>query len=332
MLKFNLTSAKFCSWLNEYLPTLNLDDKFPKEISEVTAFRYMKKLGFTSRPYHQGYTDWHERPDVVEYRKSFLQKLRFLESVHLPPPICEDGIASWNSGDPSKSRYVIFLYHDETVFNANDAQGTTWVDPEGRGAIRPKGKGRGLMISDYIEEFGGYLRLTQEQLVDARREFISFPREARDMLEFQRDSYWDNERFMRSVRKAVRIAEYKYPSDQYDLVWIFDHSSGHQAYSEDALVASLMNVKPGGKQPKMHPGRLPDGTPQSMVFMNGTPKGLDIILRERGVNTDGLNRLEMVKRMQEFPDFKHEKTSVQQFLEGKHHRCLFNPKVIIQFG
>ena len=55
------------------------------------------------------------------------------------------------------------------------------------------------MISEYIEEFGGYLRLNQQQLEDARRGFISFPREVRDMLEFQRDGYLDNERFMRSV-------------------------------------------------------------------------------------------------------------------------------------
>ena len=89
-----------------------------------------------------------------------------------------------------------------------------------------------------------------------------------------------------------------------------------------------MNVKPGGKQPKMHPGRLPDGIPQSMVFMVRTPKGLDIILREHGVNTDGLNRLEMVKRMQEFPDFKHEKTSVQQFLEGNIRDVSSTPRLL----
>ena len=31
-----------------------------------------------------------------------------------------------------------------------------------------------------------------------------------------------------------------------------DHSQGHSAYSEDALVVSCMNVKPGGKQAHMH--------------------------------------------------------------------------------
>ena len=45
----------------------------------------------------------------------------------------------------------MFLCHDEIDFN--DAQGTTWADPEGRGAIRSKEKGRGLRISDYIDTF-----------------------------------------------------------------------------------------------------------------------------------------------------------------------------------
>ena len=32
-------------------------------------------------------------------------------------------------GDASKSRHVVFIYHDETVFNAHDAHSSVWVDP-----------------------------------------------------------------------------------------------------------------------------------------------------------------------------------------------------------
>ena len=101
--KYFLTAAKFQSWLNEYLSTLNLPEHFPKAVSEVTAYRYLRKLGFHRRQYRQGYTDGHDRPDVVEYRKLFLKKLKILESSHLPPPICEDGIPSWNSGNVIKA-------------------------------------------------------------------------------------------------------------------------------------------------------------------------------------------------------------------------------------
>ena len=218
------------------------------------------------------------------------------------------------------------------MFNANDAQSSVWVDATGSGAIRPKGKGKGLMVSDFIEEHGGYLGLSDDELKEARKDFPSFPREAREILEFQKDRFWDGEKFLRNVRKAVRIAEFKYPATFYELAWIFDHKSGHLAFAEDALVANRMNMKPGGKQPKMHPGKLPDGTPQPMVFQDGTPKGLEIVLRERGVRTDHLNRSEMVKRLQEYPDFKFEKSSVQTYLEAKNHRCLFNPKVYMKFS
>ena len=53
--------------------------------------------------------------------------------------------------------------------------------------------------------------------------------------------------------------------DKNNLVWIFDQSSGHNCYSDDALVAKRMSIHPGGKQPRMHPGRLPNGAPQMMV-------------------------------------------------------------------
>src|SRR6266487_1496629 len=38
----------------------------------------------------------------------------------------------------------------------------------------------------------------------------------------------------------------------YQALIMVDNSQGHSAYSQDALVASRMNVKPGGKQAHMH--------------------------------------------------------------------------------
>ncbi len=47
-----------------------------------------------------------------------------------------------------------------------------------------------------------------------------------------------------------------------------------------ALQVNELNVKPGGKQPKMR-----DSIVQPMNFNDGTPKGMKKILEERGVNT-----------------------------------------------
>jgi len=45
------------------------------------------------------------------------------------------------------------------------------------------------------------------------------------------------------------MAEFKHPKEK--LLGVFDYSSCHGAYSDDALNAYKMNSKPGGKQPTM---------------------------------------------------------------------------------
>ena len=71
-----------------------------------------------------------------------------------------------------------------------------------------------------------------------------------------------------------------------------DHSQGHAAYSEDALVVSRMNVRPGGKQAHMHDSwylQNRQKVVQSMKFpadhaeYPNQPKGIKAILTERGL-------------------------------------------------
>ena len=49
------------------------------------------------------------------------------------------------------------------------------------------------------------------------------------------DGYWTNDRFLRQVTKVVEIAELKYPSQGHSLVFIFNQSSNHSAFAEEAL-------------------------------------------------------------------------------------------------
>ena len=91
-----------------------------------------------------------------------------------------------------------------------------------------------------------------------------------------------------------------------------------------------MNVNPGGKQPIMHPGRLPNGQEQQMVDSRGVPKGLRQVLQERGVDTRIMKK-DMVERLQQFDDFKYELNTVQRYLiKDLGHRCISLPKVSIQ--
>jgi hypothetical protein len=52
-----------------------------------------------------------------------------------------------------------------------------------------------------------------------------------------------------------------------------------------------MNIKPGGKG-KFKDGLMPDGSVQSMYLPNGQPKGIKMILEERGLwPQNQLNRI-----------------------------------------
>jgi len=71
-----------------------------------------------------------------------------------------------------------------------------------------------------------------------------------------------------------------------------DNSQGHSAYSEDALLASRMNMNPGGKQPKLRNGWFMKDTQVVIQEMNfppshpkypGQPKGMKQVLIERGI-------------------------------------------------
>ena len=94
---------------------------------------------------------------MVEYRKIYLRKIDILHSTHLPPPICSTGQTEKILGNESSENDL----SDESSFHANEGQSWQWAE-EDKLIIRPKSQGRGLMISDFIDEHGGYLHLSPE--------------------------------------------------------------------------------------------------------------------------------------------------------------------------
>ena len=145
---------------------------------------------------------------------------------------------------------TVVIFHDESTFQANDDELRFWGQKIWH-FLRPNSKGAGIMVFR--------LYWWAQWLLEADREGIweSHPRlqrQARTFLEYgeNKEGYWTSERFMAQIESAVQIADIKYPREKgYRLVWIFDHSSCHVTYAEDALNANKMNAKPGGKQPAM---------------------------------------------------------------------------------
>jgi hypothetical protein len=119
-----------------------------------------------------------------------------------------------------------------------------------------------------------------------------------------------------------------------DALVVFDNSSNHRAFAPDALLAHRLNLKNGGKNcPKLRATTFVRGgelLTQVMQLPDGTPKGLKLILQERGLwpMDDSLDREGAMKLLAEQPDFKAQKDHLTETLEssGGGFRALFLPK------
>jgi hypothetical protein len=134
----------------------------------------------------------------------------------------------------------------------------------------------------------------------------------------------------------------------FQALFIVDHSQGHAAYAPDALLVSRMNTKPGGKQARMRDGwylKAGEKVVQSMIFPSNhreypdQPKGIKVVLLERGFEVRKLRGkckgsckdpdavACCCKRILELqPDFKGQKSLVEEIIHATGHLCIFLPK------
>ncbi|CAG8645634.1 8845_t:CDS:2 [Cetraspora pellucida] len=88
------------------------------------------------------YFDGHEREDVVEYRKRFLEEMRTLERrmARYKESIMELILPVLGVGE----RKLILVTHDKCSFCANDGKREIWVHDE-KMPLRKKGNGKSIM-------------------------------------------------------------------------------------------------------------------------------------------------------------------------------------------
>ncbi|KAG2103655.1 hypothetical protein BD769DRAFT_1367310, partial [Suillus cothurnatus] len=160
-----------------------------------------------------------------------------------------------------------------TAPQANESNGKSWVFGDEH-HLRKKGVGRGIHKSNVICSTTGWLK------------------EASQTLEYGKnyEGYWTGELFVKQLTKKIIPAFERVHGAGHQALFLIDNSQGHSAYSEDALLATRMNVKPGGKQAYMCSGWYLNGQDkviQSMIFPNGhpkypnQPKGIKAVLTER---------------------------------------------------
>ena len=119
----------------------------------------------------------------------------------------------------------------------------------------------------------------------------------------------------------------------------------HSAYTQDALRASTMNLRPGGAQAQLRPGiNSLTREIQHMIMPDGSPKGLQVVLQERGlwrqrlrvqcrrpdgkINKACLNGGTCCTRalMANEPDFKAQRSHVEEEVKVNGHLVHFFPK------
>ena len=63
---------------------------------------------------------------------------------------------------------------------------------QGQCVLKPKSRGSGIMVSDFIDEHNGYLRLTDEEFMQAVDHVDGLQKEARAFLEYgkEHEGYW----------------------------------------------------------------------------------------------------------------------------------------------
>ena len=321
--KPNMTVINFCKWVNKsLLPNSTIEPGFPRKIAIETARKWLHELGFEVLTARKG---------IFIDRKQFLRrmvKIGFLHFTNAPTQTYAMAIPEDIEPPPLEHREkTVIFFHDESTFQSNEYQSLQW-GLKGSKMMKPKSRGAGIMLSDFIDEYSGFLAFTDEEYERAKTMNPSAKKYSRAFLEYgeNREVYWTRDKFMEQMKLAVDMAEFKYPSaDGWRHAWVFNHSSCHAAMADDALDANKMNVNPGGKQRKMR-DTVWDGRVQKMNFQIGVPKGMRRVLQERGVDTSGMGGDQMRKTLAEMDDFKNEKSLIECYLTEKGHIAVFSPK------
>jgi len=294
--KFKLNVADFVKFVeDEVIPALGIEEK--TSISYSTARKWLHILGWEYKDHSKNiYFDGHEREDVVADRHRFLEQwaeLRKRMATYEGENLNQIILPILPHGVPE----IVPVTHDESVFYANDDVVKAW-GPADESRLRRKSQGLSIHVSDFLCESIGRLQLSEEDcatnnlLPDGER--LVYTEACVTMYPgTNRDGWWTNKDVVKQVKeRAIPIFEYTHPGKV--ALFMFDNSCNHNAFADDALMVSRMNMKDGGKQPLLRNGIMPDGSPHAMTFtdVNGVvkPKGIRRVLEERGLWIPGLKR------------------------------------------
>src|SRR5689334_10497344 len=210
------------------------------------------------------------------------------------------------------ARPLVLVVQDESCFAANDGRKSVWME-DGKPKLRPKGQGRVIMVSEFLCECHGRLKLSDEDHIL----YPLLPAEATVIIKPGAGSkYWDNEDLVNQLKtKVIPIFKILHPDS--DGLFVFDNSMNHHAKAPDALVARNLNLSDGGvNTPKLRSGWFlnseKEEVVQPMQNEHGQQKGLRTILQERGLWEPNMKKDDAARKLAEERDFQEQKEWLEE--------------------
>jgi hypothetical protein len=148
----------------DYVATPEVQEKLGTKARGIhvrTARRWLHKLSWRYQQKKKGmYIDGHERDDVVEYRKRFVERWREYEKRFII--YGNDGnVLSTPTGFPVPQGvrfWLILVTHDESTFYENDRRKLQWVNGNAKPVAEKKGEGQSIMVSEFLTSEWGRLK------------------------------------------------------------------------------------------------------------------------------------------------------------------------------
>ena len=329
----SITAQSFANWVKDKLH-LETDLPYPVLISERTAIRWLHYLAMDYLKYSKGlYIDGHERPDVVQYRDAFLQRMSEHEKFFFHYDGDHMATVITPFLQPSQKPRVL-VTHDESCFSSHDGKATIWMDANDR-PLRPKGQGRSIMVSEFLCECHGPMKLNEA--LSAQNPHVPVETCTIIIPGKQQDGYWTTSDLMNQLKdKAIPIFKVLHP--EADALFMFDNSQNHRSLPPDALRVSALNLSDGGKN--VHNQRAgwfinSDGirVDHPMQRSDGVQKGVRTILMERGLWSASLKLTEARALLSRQPDFQSQKSWLEETLGAEEGFFVdFYPKFHCEFN
>src|SRR5260221_1510265 len=198
----------------------------------------------------------------------------------------------------------VLVFQDESIFHTNEYRQRSWLAQDQQ-VIWKKGNGWVGHVSDFISETIGQIKLSDDQIAQQ----LTLPANLHlSVFEAQKitypgkgfDAWWDLPQLIKQLKHTINVFDHTHPGCI--AIFMFDWSSVHKGFVENALNIHNMNVNPGKKQRKLHdtviPLSNPDPAPgeedtcgqvQKMCFpddhpnpeLRGQLKGMKVVLQER---------------------------------------------------